>query len=189
MNQKELQKLVAAGENERVEFKATTGQRSQAAKTVCALLNNLGGFVVFGVSDKGDIVGQKVAAGTLESIAAELRKIEPPAFPDIATVPLKKDIAAIVLTVTGGGGPYTFDGRPYLRHGPTTIVMPREEYERRLVECMPPGVGKMSLWPRALPLQILMLRKFRLHWKTLFDWGAWKQPTGAMLPPFYGVWN
>jgi ATP-dependent DNA helicase RecG len=134
MKLKELQSLVAGGENERVEFKATTGQRTQAGKTVCGLLNNLGGFVVFGVTDKGKIVGQKVAAGTLESIAAELRKIEPPAFPDITTVPLKKDVAAIMLTVSGGGGPYTFDGRPYFRHGPTTIVMPREEYERRLVE-------------------------------------------------------
>jgi ATP-dependent DNA helicase RecG len=134
MKLKELKNLVAGGENERVEFKATTGQRTQAGKTVCGLLNNLGGFVVFGVTDKGDIVGQKLAAGTLESIAAELRKIEPPAFPDIATVPLKKDLAAIVLTVSGGSGPYTFDGRPYLRHGPTTIIMPREEYEHRLVE-------------------------------------------------------
>jgi len=43
MNLKELQSLIADGENERMEFKATTGQRSQAAKTVCALLNNLGG--------------------------------------------------------------------------------------------------------------------------------------------------
>jgi ATP-dependent DNA helicase RecG len=134
MNLKELQSLIADGENERMEFKATTGQRSQAAKTVCALLNNLGGYVVFGVTDKGVIEGQKVAAGTLESIARELRKIEPPAFPDITSVPLKKDVAAIVLTISGGSGPYTFDGRPYFRHGPTTIVMPREEYERRLVE-------------------------------------------------------
>ncbi len=34
----------------------------------------------------------------------------------------------------GGGGPYTFDGRPYIRRGPITIQMPREEYDRRLLE-------------------------------------------------------
>ena len=39
-----------------------------------------------------------------------------------------------MLSVPGSGGPYTYDGRAYLRHGPTTIVMPRHEYERRLVE-------------------------------------------------------
>jgi ATP-dependent DNA helicase RecG len=98
------------------------------------MLNGLGGYVVFGVTDKGEIVGQQVAAVTLEGIAAELRKIEPPAFPDIETVTLKTETSAIVLTISGGGGPYTFDGRPYLRYGPTTIIMPREKYEHRLIE-------------------------------------------------------
>ena len=48
----ELQKLVAAGESENLEFKKTTGQRIEAAKTFCALLNGLGGFLLFGVSDR-----------------------------------------------------------------------------------------------------------------------------------------
>lgn len=134
MNLRELSKLVIDGESERLEFKRSTGQRTEAAKTVCAMLNGLGGFVVFGVTDKGDLIGQQVSAKTLEDIAAELRKIEPPAFPNIETVNLDGDRVAIVLTVSGGGGPYTFDGRAYLRHGPTTIVMPRDEYERRLLE-------------------------------------------------------
>lgn len=134
MNLKELQNLIAEGENERIELKASTGQRTQAAKTVCAMLNGLGGFVVFGVSDAGDIVGQNVSVRTMESIAAELRRIEPPAFPDISTVPLDNERTVIILTVSGGSGPYTYDGRPYLKHGPTTVIMPREEYERRIVE-------------------------------------------------------
>jgi len=134
MNLRELSELVIDGESERLEFKRSTGQRTEAAKTVCAMLNGLGGFVVFGVTDKGDLIGQQVSAKTLEDIAAELRKIEPPAFPDIETVNLDGDRAAIVLTISGGGGPYTFDGRAYLRHGPTTVVMPRDEYERRLLE-------------------------------------------------------
>ena len=134
MNLRELSELAIDGESERLEFKRSTGQRTEAAKTVCAMLNGLGGFVVFGVTDKGDLIGQQVSAKTLEDIAAELRKIEPPAFPDIETVNLDGDRVAIVLTVSGGGGPYTFDGRAYLRHGPTTIVMPRDEYERRLLE-------------------------------------------------------
>ncbi|MDA2928386.1 putative DNA binding domain-containing protein [Acidobacteria bacterium AH-259-O06] len=134
MNFKELKDIIARGEGEQVEFKRSTGQRTSAAKAVCAMLNGIGGFVVFGVTDRGKIVGQQVSAGTLEDIAAELREIEPPAFPDIETVALKQGTSAVVLTVPGGGGPFTFDGRPYLRQGPTTIMIPREEYERRLVE-------------------------------------------------------
>src|SRR5690349_6752965 len=89
MNLEELKKLVAKGESENLEFKKTTGQRSEAAKTVCALLNGLGGFVLFGVSDKGEILGQQVTAKTLEDISLELRKIEPPAFPEVETITLE----------------------------------------------------------------------------------------------------
>lgn len=56
MNLKDLQNMVSDGESERLEFKASTGQRTQAAKTVCALLNGLGGFVLFGFSDKGKMI-------------------------------------------------------------------------------------------------------------------------------------
>lgn len=134
MNLRELNELISVGESERLEFKRTTGQRTEAAKTVCAMLNGLGGFVVFGVTNRGELIGQQVGAKTLEDIATELRRIEPPAFPDIETINLRKGTAVILLTVPGGGGPYTFAGRAYLRHGPTTIVMLRDEYERRLVE-------------------------------------------------------
>lgn len=64
----ELQRLVVKGETEKVEFKKTTGQRTEATKTVCAFLNGLGGFVIFGVSDKREIVGQQVASKTLEDL-------------------------------------------------------------------------------------------------------------------------
>jgi len=134
MNLEDLRALVRQGESDRVEFKRSTGRRTAAAKTVCAMLNGLGGFVVFGVTDKGEITGQHVSTGTLEELANELCKIEPPAFPDIKTIPLKEDREVIVVSVPGGGGPYTFDGRPYMRNGPTTIRMPREEYHRRLLE-------------------------------------------------------
>ena len=52
MNVQELRELVLDGESDRLEFKRTTGQRTEAAKTVCAMLNGrLGGFVLFGVTD------------------------------------------------------------------------------------------------------------------------------------------
>ncbi len=109
MNLQELKKLVAGGESDRLEFKRSTGQRSNAAKTVCAMLNGLGGFVLFGVTNHGDIKGQQSSNSTLEDIAAELRRIEPPAFPDIETVSLDEGKTVILLRVPGGGGPYTYE--------------------------------------------------------------------------------
>jgi ATP-dependent DNA helicase RecG len=134
MNFQELKELVTSGESDRLEFKNSTGQRTAAMKTVCGMLNGLGGFVLFGVSDKGNLIGQDISAKTMTDISAELGRIDPPAFPDVETVTLENGKGIIVLRVSGGGGLYTYDGRPYIRSGPTTSVMPKTEYERRLVE-------------------------------------------------------
>ena len=45
--------MVATGESDTLEFKTTTGARREAAATVCALLNERGGHVLFGVTPEG----------------------------------------------------------------------------------------------------------------------------------------
>jgi ATP-dependent DNA helicase RecG len=143
VNRAELDAIVAGGESDQVEFKRTTGQRSDAARTVCAMLNGRGGFVLFGVNDTGVIRGQEVSARTLEIVVGELRKIEPRALINPETVPLDADREVIVIRVPGGGGgPYTYDGRPYVRQGPTTSAMPPEEYRRLVLE----GMHPMARW-------------------------------------------
>lgn len=134
MNLKELEKLIQGGESEDIEFKKTTAQQRQGTKTVCALLNGLGGWVFYGIDDKGKAKGQEVTTKTLEKLVAEHRLISPPAFPEIETVPVSDKLKVIVVRVTGRQGLYTYEDRAYLRHGPTTSIMPREEYERRLME-------------------------------------------------------
>jgi ATP-dependent DNA helicase RecG len=136
MDMLEIEPLVSRGESTQVEFKATTGQCSDAAKTVCAMLKGSGGFVLFGVSPTRKIIGQQIGAGTLEDVAAELRRIDPPALPEIETVSLENGNSVIVIRVPRGSGPYTYDGRPYQRQGPTTVAMPRTQYERLLTERM-----------------------------------------------------
>jgi ATP-dependent DNA helicase RecG len=136
----ELEAIVAGGEQLQVEFKRTTGQRSDAAKTVCAMLNGAGGFVLFGVSDGGCVDGQDVTSRTLEDVVHELRRIEPHPPVDPEVVPLNNGRAVIALRVPGGGsGPCTYDGRPYIRLGPTTQVMSQAEFRRRLLEEMHPA--------------------------------------------------
>ncbi len=136
MNLQQLQDIVAHGESDQLEFKRTSGERKEAAKTACAMLNGLGGFILIGVDDQGRIIGQHATAQTTEDITQELRRIDPPAFPELETVMLDNGRSVIVLRVHGGGGPYTYDGRSYARLGPTTSVMPRQQYERVLLERM-----------------------------------------------------
>jgi len=64
----ERKRLVAGGECEKVEFKRSAGQRTEAMKTVCALLNG-GGSVLLGVTDQAEIAGQEVSSKTTEDIA------------------------------------------------------------------------------------------------------------------------
>jgi ATP-dependent DNA helicase RecG len=135
MSPAELAAIVRSGESDKVEFKKTTGQRSDGAKTVCAMLNGQGGFVLFGVTDAGEVSGQQVSAATMEDLVRELRRIEPQPLLDPERVPLDNGLELIVIPVPGrSGGPYTYEGRPYIRQGPTTLVMPQDEYGRRLVE-------------------------------------------------------
>jgi ATP-dependent DNA helicase RecG len=74
---KGLKRLVKTGESDRVEFKKTTGQRTVAAKTICAFLNNKGGQVIFGVTDGGEIAGQDSGKRTLEELSLEFNRIDP----------------------------------------------------------------------------------------------------------------
>src|SRR5687767_12865548 len=102
MNIPELTDLVQGGETEGVEFKKTTGQRTEGMRTVCGMLNGAGGFVLFGVSASGKIAGQAVTTHTLEEIHNELRRIEPAAFPDVETVVLDDANSVIAVRVPSG---------------------------------------------------------------------------------------
>src|SRR5271157_150332 len=134
MDLEELRQLVALGESERLEFKKTTGELRSAMTTLCALLNGSGGKVLFGVTDSGKIHGQDVTDATLREVAGEIRKIEPPAVFEQTRVPVREGKEVLYMeTTTALDVPYTYDGRPYKRIGPTTSLMPQSEYQQRLL--------------------------------------------------------
>ena len=136
---REIERVVAGGESAQVEFKLSTGQRTDGVKAACGMLNGNGGFVLFGVSDDGRIVGQQVSAGTLEDVAREIRRIQPLPLLSPETVHLPDGRAVVLIRVPRGEGPYSYDGRAYLRVGPTTVQMAPEHYEQMLVERMHPS--------------------------------------------------
>lgn len=139
-----LTSILTAYESEGLELKRSTSELESGMKTYAAMLNGrLPGFVVFGVADDGTVLGQDVSSQTLEKIAnLASEKIDPPAFPEIETVPLENGKTVIVLRVSGGTGLYLYDGRPYQRVGATTQRMPQAVYERRLLE----RLHGMSRW-------------------------------------------
>ena len=137
MNIDYITSLAASGESETLEFKETTGTRREATMTVCAFLNQGGGQVLFGVKPDGTVVGQQVSERTIEDLSAELRQIDPPAFPTIERVSVDGDRGVIVVSTSQGASrPYTYRGSAYRRVGNTTLAMSADEYNRMLFERM-----------------------------------------------------
>ncbi len=133
----DVKALASTGESEVLEFKSTTGARREAAATVCAMLNQRGGYVLFGVAPDSRVVGQRVGERTIEQVSAEIQRIEPPAFPEIERVRLWEDLEVIAVRVSPGSSPpYQYRGTSYLRVGNTTQTMSAEEYNRTLFERM-----------------------------------------------------
>ena len=121
MTIQQIEALAASGESETVEFKERTSKRKEAAQTVCAMLNQRGGQVLFGVNPKGQVLGQQVSERTIEEVCAELRRINPPVFPSIERVPLARDREVVVVRVSPGTTkPYRYRDEAY-RRGITTI--------------------------------------------------------------------
>lgn len=133
----EVKTLATSGESETLEFKETTGTRREATMTVCAFLNQDGGQVLFGITPAGVLAGQQVSERTIEELSAELRRIDPPAFPTIERVPVDETREVIVVSaVQGASRPYMYRGTAYRRVGNTTLAMSADEYNRMLFERM-----------------------------------------------------
>jgi ATP-dependent DNA helicase RecG len=131
----ELSEAIALGESEIMEWKASTGQRTDGAKTICAFANARGGRVVFGIDPDGIQAGQKIGEETLEDITQEIRKIEPPLYPTIETFPVEQDRSLIVVTCERGHlQPYTYHGTAYRRVGTTNQILSLPERDRMLME-------------------------------------------------------
>lgn len=135
MTPEEIVAWAAAGESEVLELKRTTGERREAGRTLCAMLNHRGGRVVFGVEPDGRVLGQQVSDRTLEEIAQEIQSIDPPIFPAIERVQLGNGREVVVITISSGSSqPYSYRGQAYRRVGNTSPAMSRDEYNRVLLE-------------------------------------------------------
>lgn len=135
MTPEQIKAWAASGESETLEFKRTTGERREAVRTLCAMLNHRGGRVLFGVTTDGQATGQQVSDHTIEEVAQEIKELDPPAFPTIDRVDVGGGREVLVVTVTQGPvRPYSYKGQAYRRVGNTSLAMSRDEYNRMLLE-------------------------------------------------------
>lgn len=135
-NVEDIKHLISSGESNSLELKETTGQLSRGMESGCAFMNSSqGGYLLFGVTDKGNIIGQEVSDKTKRDVAEALKKFEPMALADIQYVAIPdnhKYIIVIHFEDTYNRKPYLFDGKPYIRIESTTSVMPQPTYHELL---------------------------------------------------------
>lgn len=104
MTPDQIAALAAAGESETVEFKKSTAEKDRACRT-------------------------------LEELAREFQGFEPPLFPAVDRVAIGAAREVLALTVARGArAPVAFRGVAYERVLNTTRTMPRDTYQRLLLE-------------------------------------------------------
>ena len=86
-------------------------------------------------------MGQKVSERTLEELAQEFQRFEPPLLPRLQRIPVSEADAVglevlLVQVERATHAPVSFRGVPYERVLNTTRVMPRSSYQRLLIESM-----------------------------------------------------
>lgn len=132
-----IKRLIAEKEGGLVEFKETTGQLERGMETLCAFLNGNGGTVLFGVSDKGKIIGQEVSDKTKRDIAEAINRLEPVAMVQISYVPLsdnEKKVIVFRVEDSKPSRPFCYKGRPYMRVESATTTMPQPAYNELLLQ-------------------------------------------------------
>lgn len=139
MTIEDIQILIHNDETRTLELKKTTGELKDGMRSVCAFLNTSGGWLLFGIAPTSlKILGQEVTDNTRKEIAREIAKLEP--LIDLPVeyidVPDRSGSQVIAIHVDAAGywnAPYTYDSKPYIRIESTTIIMPRDMFEDRLM--------------------------------------------------------
>lgn len=128
-----LRNIVSNNEGVDVEFKETTGQLNRGMETLCAMINGRGGIVVFGVNNKGKIIGQEISDKTTREIGDALRRFDPAIEVQPQYIKLEDSNKYLIAFCSNGmesDKPYMWDGKPYQRHDSVTTVMSRERFFR-----------------------------------------------------------
>ena len=130
---RETSELIVEGESATIEFKRSLSDEQRILETVAAMATIGGGTVLVGVRDDGEVVGVELAGGARERfVQRAMAAIDPRVYLDVREESVEER-TVLRIDVPPGDGPHLAKGRAFLRSGPATIAMSRDEYERRLL--------------------------------------------------------
>lgn len=121
MNKNELDSLINQGEGQNIEFKEKYS--SSLAKEICAFANASGGKILIGITDSSELKGISITNRLKSQITDIARKHESP-----VTILLEEvDNVLVVNVPEGTDKPYSTSGKFYLRTGPNSQQLSRDE--------------------------------------------------------------
>lgn len=106
-------------------------------ETLCAFLNGTGGTILFGVTDKGKIIGQEVADPTKRNIAEAINRLESLAEVQVSYIAIPdsdRKIIALHVEEARFERPFCYKGRAYMRMESVTVTMPQAIYNELLMQ-------------------------------------------------------
>ena len=184
-----VKNIIENTENNRTEFKETTGQLERGMETICAFLNGTGGTVLFGITDKGKIIGQEVADTTKRNIAEAINRLEPTASVQVSYVPMpdsNKKIIALHTEEARYERPFCYKGRAYMRLESVTTTMPQAVYNELLLKREGTRRGWDSYFDENLKLSDLDDEEIRKTVRLGIECGRLPETTDNKIPVILG---
>lgn len=133
MDLKDLKSMIAAGESQTLEFKASFS--NEAVETIAAFSNTNGGTVLLGVADNGQISGLNLTPEKLQQWANEVKtKTTPAILPEAEVVTLDGMTVAALRVKEYPIKPVGVKGRYYKRVGNANHLMTPDEVAQRTSE-------------------------------------------------------
>lgn len=133
MNEKELKRLLTAGETETVEFKESLNESFY--KNISVFANTKGGMLILGADKKGNIKGIESSSRFLEDLTNRIvNKLS--IYPDFETIDIKGK-RIIVIKIIRSVYPVSYEGRYYERVGNTTREINPEKFKALLLRGKP----------------------------------------------------
>lgn len=161
----ELEDLLLAGESHLVERKRNANDKSKLRRTVCALANDLPGttrpgVLFIGVEDSGECANLEVNDSLLQKLA-QVRdgSIQPIPTINVAKKEIRGCEVAVVVVWPSTAPPVRYNGRVFVRIGPTVQVATAEE-EWRLSERRGASVQPFDM----RPVQSAGIKDLDLDW-------------------------
>lgn len=135
MTTTELQNLISQGEGQTLEFKRSPAEIDKAIQELTSFANTSGGTVLIGVSDKGKVIGVDPSETTKDQIANKITgNTDPVLHPKISLVKIEDKQILVIQVEESNNKPHLAFGKAYKRVGTTSPQMPRDEYDRLLLE-------------------------------------------------------